>query len=78
MTLVRTTTMTWRRWMTRRPSTLHIHYHDGRTAMTSRCTKSFHAIHIDQISKVWEATLIMALINSTHAVMMMLLLKLSL
>jgi hypothetical protein len=58
------------------PSTLHIHHHDGRTAMTSRCTKSFHAIHIDQIGKVWEATLIVALINSMHAVI--LLLKLSL
>jgi hypothetical protein len=55
-----------------------IHHHDGRTVMSSRCTKSFHAIHVDQISKVWEATLVVALINSTHTVMMILLLKLSL
>jgi hypothetical protein len=46
--------------------------------MTSRCTKSFHTIHVDQISKVWEATLIVALINSMHTVMMILFLKLSL
>ena len=46
--------------------------------MTSRCTKSFHTIHIDQIGKVREATLIVALINNTPAVMMKLLLKLSL
>jgi hypothetical protein len=28
--------------------------------MTSRCTKSFQALHIDQIGKVWEATFNMA------------------
>jgi hypothetical protein len=78
MILVRTTMTTWRRWTTRRPSTLHVHHHDGCTTMTSRCTKSFHAIHVDQIGMVWEATLIVALINSTHVVMMILLLKLSL
>jgi hypothetical protein len=51
--LVRTTTtMTMRRWwMMRSPSTLHVHHHDGRTAMTSRCAKSFHAIHVDQIPR---------------------------
>jgi hypothetical protein len=78
MTLVRTTMMTRRRWTMRSPSTLHIHHHDGRTVMTSRCSKSIHAIHIDQIGKVWEATLIVALMNSTDTVMMILLLKLSL
>jgi hypothetical protein len=46
--------------------------------MTSRCNRSFHAIRINQIGKVWEATLIVALINSTLTVMMILLLKLSL
>jgi hypothetical protein len=65
-------------WMMRSPSTIHVHHHNGRTAMTSRCTKSFHALHVDQIGKVWEATLIVALINSTHTVMMILLLKSSL
>jgi hypothetical protein len=50
----------------------------GCTAMTSRCTKSFHTLYVNQIGKVWEVTLIVALINSTHAVMMILLLKLSL
>jgi hypothetical protein len=50
----------------------------GHTVMTSRCSKSFHTLHVDQIGKVWEATLIVDLINSTHAVMMILLLKLSL
>jgi hypothetical protein len=78
MILVRTTTGRRRRWTTRSPSTLHVHHHDGHTAMTSRCTKSFHAIHVDQIGKVCEATLIVALINNTHVVMMILLLKLSL
>jgi hypothetical protein len=62
----------------RSPSTLHIHHHDDSTAMTNRCTKSFHALHVDQIGKVWEATLIVALINSMPTVMMILLLKLSL
>jgi hypothetical protein len=33
-------------------------------AMTSRCTKSFHTLRVDQIGKVWEVTFIMALINS--------------
>jgi hypothetical protein len=74
---MRTTTMR-RRWRTRSPSTLHVHYHDGSTTMTSRCTKSFHALRVDQIGKVWEATLIVALINSTLTVTMILLLKLSL
>jgi hypothetical protein len=60
------------------PSTLHVHHHDGHTVMTSRCTKSFHAIHVDQMGKVWEAILIVALINSTHVVMMIILLKLTL
>jgi hypothetical protein len=80
MILVRTimTTMRRGRWTTRRPSTLHFHHHDGHTTMTSRGTKSFHAIHVDQIGKVWEATLIVALINSTHTVMVILLRKLSL
>jgi hypothetical protein len=81
MILMRTTTTTRRRrrrCVMRSPSTLHVHHHDGRTVMTSRCTKSFHAIHVDQIGKVWEATLIVALINNTHVVMMILLLKLSL
>jgi hypothetical protein len=75
--LVRMTTTTTmrRRWTTRSPSTLHVHHHDGCTMMTSRCIKSFHTLHVDQIGKVWEATLIVALINSTHAVMMILLLK---
>jgi hypothetical protein len=68
-----------RRWRTMTPSTLHhIHHHDGSTPMTSRCTKSFHALHIGQIGKVWEDTLIVALINSTLVVVMVLLLKLSL
>jgi hypothetical protein len=82
MTLMRTTTMRrmrWKRWRMRSPSTLHhVHHHDGSTMMTNGCTKSFHALHVDQIGKVWEATLIMTLINSTITVMMILLLKLSL
>jgi hypothetical protein len=68
-----TTTMGMMRWRTRSPSTLHIHHHDGGTAMTSRCTKSFHALHVDQIGMVWEVTLIVDLINSTLIVMMILL-----
>jgi hypothetical protein len=52
MILMRTTTMTRRRWTMRSPSTLHVHHHDGHTVMTSKCTKSFHTIHIDQIGKV--------------------------
>jgi hypothetical protein len=75
MILVRMTTMTQRRWTMRSPSTLHVHHHDGHTVMTIKCTKSFHAIHIDQIGKVREATLIVAQINSTHTVMMILLQK---
>jgi hypothetical protein len=60
-------------------STLHHdHHHDGNTAMTNGCTKSFHSLHFDQIGKVWVATLIVALINSTLVVMTILLLKLSL
>jgi hypothetical protein len=77
MRMTMTTTMRMR-WTMMSPSTLHVHHHDGYTAMINRCTKSFHALHIDQIGKVWEATLIVALINSTHTVMMILLLKLSL
>jgi hypothetical protein len=77
MILVRMTTTTTRRrrWTTRSPSTLHIHHHDGHTVMTSRCTKSFHALHVNQIGKVWEVTLIVALINNTHVVMMILFAK---
>jgi hypothetical protein len=81
-TLKRMTTMRrmrWKRWMARSPSTLHhVHPHDGSTAMTNGCTKSFHTIRVDQIGKVWEAILIVALTNSTLTVMMILLLKLSL
>jgi hypothetical protein len=62
----------------RSPSTLHVHHHDDNTAMTNRCTKSFHALYVYQIGKVLEPTLIMALMNSTLMVMMILLLKLSL
>jgi hypothetical protein len=78
MRLMRMTTTMLRRWRTRSPSTLHVDHHDGSTAMTSRCTKSFHALRIDQIGKVWVAALMVALINSTLIVMMFLLLKLSL
>jgi hypothetical protein len=46
--------------------------------MASRCTKSFHGLRIDQISKVWEVTLIVVLSNSMLTVMMILVLKLSL
>jgi hypothetical protein len=81
-TLVRSATtrrMRWNRWRTRSPSTLHhVPYHDGSTAMTNGCTMSFHALHVDQIGRVWEATLIVALINNMLTVMMILLLKLSL
>jgi hypothetical protein len=82
MTLVRMTTSRRRRWSRWRriktsflmtPSTLHVHHHDGSTAMASRGTKSFHAFHVNQIGKVWEATLIVALINSSVEVMMILL-----
>jgi hypothetical protein len=75
MTLMRTTTMRRMRWKMRSPSTLH---HDGITAMTNGCTKSVHALRVDQIGKVWEATLIVALINNKLVVMMILLLKFSL
>jgi hypothetical protein len=78
MRLVRTTVMRRRRWRMRSPSTPHVHHHDGSTMMTSRYTKSFYTLRVDQIGKVWEGTLIVALINSTLAVMMILLLKLSL
>jgi hypothetical protein len=80
VTLVRTTMRRRRRWRTRTrsPSTLHVHHHGSSTAMTNKCTKSFHTLRIDQIGKVWEATLIVALINNTHTIMMILLLKLSL
>jgi hypothetical protein len=73
-TLMRMTT-TMRRWGTRSPSTLHVHHHDSSTVMSSRCTNRSHALHVDQIGKVWEATLIVALINSTLAVMMILFAK---
>jgi hypothetical protein len=79
MTLMRMTTTRRMRWRTRSPSTLHhVHHHDGNTVMTNRCTKSFHALRVDPIGKVWEVTLIVALINSMFTVMMVLLLKLSL
>jgi hypothetical protein len=70
---VRTTTM--RRTRVRSPSTLH---HDGSTAMTNGCTKSFHALRVDKIGKVWEATLIVVLTKNMLMVMMILSLKLSL
>jgi G3E family GTPase len=54
------------------------HHHDGSNVMTNRCTKSFHTLCVDQIGKVWEATLIVVLTNCTLAVMMILSLKLSL
>jgi hypothetical protein len=74
---MRMTTTRRRRWRMMSPSTLHhVNHHDGSTAMTSRCTKSFYALCVNQIGKVWEATLIVALINSTLEVMMILLLKL--
>ncbi len=60
------------------PSTLHVHHHNGSTVITSRCTKSFHALCVDRIGKVWEVTIIVVLINSMLAIMMILLLKLSL
>jgi hypothetical protein len=70
--------MRWKMWMTRSPSTLHhAHHHHGSTVMTNWCTKSFQALRVDQIGKVWEATLIMVLTNSMLTVMMILLLKLS-
>jgi hypothetical protein len=75
---MRTPKMRRRRWRMRSPSTLHIHHHDISTVMTSRGTKSFHALQVNQIGKVWEVTLIVTLINSTPMVMMILLLKLSL
>jgi hypothetical protein len=78
MRLMRKTMMRRRRWRMRSPSTLHVHHHHDSTTMTSRCTKSFHALHVDQIGKVCEVTLIVALINSTLTIMMILLLKLSL
>jgi hypothetical protein len=72
MTLVRTTTirrMRWKRWMMRSPSILHhTHLHDGSTTMTNGCTKSFHALRVDQIGKVWEVTLIVVLTNIMLAV----------
>jgi hypothetical protein len=55
-------------WRMMSPSTLHINHHNGITATTSRCTKSFHALYVDQIGKVWEVvTLIMALIVIPHS-----------
>jgi hypothetical protein len=76
---MRTTTTRRTRWRTMSPSTLHHdHHHDGSTAMTNGCTKRFPDLRVDQIGKVLEATLIMALINSTLVVMTILLLKLSL
>jgi hypothetical protein len=56
MTLVRTTLTRrrrWERWRTRILSTLHhVHHHEDSTAMTNRCTKSFHILHINQIDRV--------------------------
>jgi hypothetical protein len=60
------------------PSTLHVHHHDGSTTTTNRCTRSFHVLHVDQISKVWEVTLIVALFNSMLTVTIIPLLKSSL
>jgi hypothetical protein len=41
------------RWRTRILSTLHhVHHHEDSTAMTNRCTKSFHIFHINQIDRV--------------------------
>jgi hypothetical protein len=76
--LMRTTTMRRRRWRMMSPSTLHVHHHNISTAMTNRCPKSFHALCVDQIGKVLEVTFIVALINNTLTVMMILLLKLCL
>jgi hypothetical protein len=42
------------------------------------CTKSFHTLRVDQIGKVWEATLIVVLTNSALTIVMILSLKLSL
>jgi hypothetical protein len=72
MTFMRTTAMRRRRWWMRSPSTLRVHHHDDGTTMVSRCTKRFHALRVIQIGKVWEATLIVALINSMLTVMMIL------
>jgi hypothetical protein len=60
------------------PSTIHIHHHNGSTAMTSRHRKRFHVLHVDEIGTVWEVTLIMVLINSILEVIMIILLKSSL
>jgi hypothetical protein len=74
--LMRTTMMMRRRRMS--PSTLHIHHHDSSTTMTSKRTKIFPVLRVDQIGKVWEVTLIVALINRKLTIMMILLLKSSL
>jgi hypothetical protein len=74
--LVRTTMK--RRRTSMSPSAIHVHHHNISTATTSMRTKSFHVLCIDQIGKVWEVTLIVALINNMLMVMMILLLKLSL
>jgi hypothetical protein len=69
----------WKWWMTRSPSTLnHVHHDDDSTMMMNGCTKSSHALRIDEIGKVWEAMLIVALTNNTLTVTMILLLKLDL
>jgi hypothetical protein len=60
-TLVRMTMTRRRRWWTRSASTLHVHHHNGSTVMASRCKKSFHALRVDQIGKVWEVSLIYGL-----------------
>jgi hypothetical protein len=65
---------TMRRKRRRSPSTLHVHHHDGSTVMASWCTKSLDDLRINQIGKVWEVTLIVALTNSMLMVMMILLL----
>jgi hypothetical protein len=46
--------------------------------MTNGCTKSFHALRVDKIGKVWEATLIVVLTKNMLMVMVILSLKLSL
>jgi hypothetical protein len=73
--LVRTT---MRRRTSMSPSAIHVHHHNISTVTTNMLTKSFHVLCIDQIGKVWEVTLIVALINNMLMVMMILLLKLSL
>jgi hypothetical protein len=79
MSTIMTGRMRWKRWMTRSPSTLHhAHHHDGSIMTTNGFTETFHALRVDQIGKVCEATLIVVLTNSTLEVMMILSLRLSL